>query len=368
FESAWLDEGFNSYTDSEVLMRHYGPSRTHQRYSQFPVWGRRPAPLPQTSGWAGIVTGSRWKVPNPMGWKALSGLTLKPTDVSPFVAWWRDQPGMTFVEEYTDPRWGDRNGYLRYPDLDPIETKAFEYAHRGSYRANSYPRTAVALRTLEGVVGRDAFLRGMRAYADAFRYKHPKPEDFYRTFQEAAEKDVQWYFQDVFQGTGVVDWSVSVSTSRVPEPKGYFLSEEGHWLDAGALKDEEKPADDNAAGEAAEESKPASLQHYNVVVRRRGTLRLPLPIQVRFSDGTRQEFEWSRELQKDSMWWKLPIEPGEADIEAVYLDPARQYFLDEDMSDNQWLKPRKSHRSLRWSERTFTQYSHLLQFFSTLGG
>jgi hypothetical protein len=372
YEASWMDEGFNSYTDSEVLMRHYGPERSYQRYSQLPLWGQRPAPLPRTSGWSGTVTGARWKVPNPFGWKALSGLTLQPTEVSPFVSWWRDQPGLTFVEQYTDPRWEDRNSYLKMPDMDPIETKAYEYAHRISYRTNSYYRPAVALRTLEGMVGKDAFLRGMRHYADSFRYKHPKPEDFYRAFQEGAETDVQWYFQDLFQGTGVVDWSVSVASSVAPEPKGYFLSEDGDWIKAGAVV--EPLAVEPSDGEAPEASEPVAppailpLRHHDVVVRRRGTLRLPLPIQVRFSDGSQQDFQWTREQQADAMWWRLPIEPGTVEIDAVLLDPKRVYYLDEDMRNNQWFRSHKSHRPLRWFERTYTQYSHLLHFFSTLGG
>jgi len=373
YEAAWMDEGFNSYTDSEVLLRHYGPRRSYRRYSRLPVWGRRSAAMPTRAGLAGTFTGARWNVPNPLGWGFLKGVTLKPTQVSPFIEWWQDQPGLTFVEQYSDPRWDDRSGYLRSPDMDPIETKAFEYANRSSYRTNSYPRTAVALRTLQGVVGNDAFLRGMRHYADSYRYKHPKPSDFYQAFQEGAEREVQWYFQDIFQGTGTVDWSVTVASTTPPTEKGWFLSDEGDWVKAGAVVEtSEVPGIEE--GETHEEikeedSKPDEpLLHYNVVVRRRGTLRLPLPIQVRFSDDTRQVFEWSRELQKDSMWWRLPIEPGSAEIDAVILDPDRGYFLDMDMSDNQWFRSHESSRSARWSERAFTQYSHLLHFFSTLGG
>ena len=37
FEAAWLDEGFNSFTDSEVMWRVYGPRRQTTSYS----WRRR---------------------------------------------------------------------------------------------------------------------------------------------------------------------------------------------------------------------------------------------------------------------------------------------------------------------------------------
>ena len=45
-----------------------------------------------------------------------------------------------------------------------------------------------------------------------------------------------------------------------------------------------------------------------VVVRRKGTLRLPVDILVRFDDDTEETHTWTREAQADSKWWKLPIE------------------------------------------------------------
>ena len=92
--------------------------------------------------------------------------------------------------------------YLRDPDRDPIDTPGWQYADRESYRTNSYPRTAVALRSLEGLVGRERFLRGMRHFAETWRYRHPYPDDFFAAFAEGAGADLAWYFEAVFRGTG----------------------------------------------------------------------------------------------------------------------------------------------------------------------
>ena len=385
YEAAWLDEGLNSYTDSEVLWRHYGLRRSAQRYSSLPVWGRSPASTPSASGWAGTLSGQQWKLPNPMDWAWMDKLTLEPAAASPFVRWYRDLPSLTFVEEFSDPRWGDRSGYLRNPDVDPIETFCFHYRDRGSYRTNSYPRTAVALRSLVGVVGRDAFLRGMRHYADQWRYRHPYPKDFYAAFQEGAEVDVQWYFDDLFRGTGTVDWEVRVSDAGALKDKGLFLEEDGVWRDAVKVveevtPEESLPEDEESSAEAeegAEEEEVASqepapeapsMRRQEVIVQRRGTLRLPLPIKVRFVDGTETIFTWTREAQEESTWWRLPLPPTSSKIEWVLLDPDRHYYLDTNMTDNQWYRETDSVRAFRWGERVFTQYTHLLHFFSTLGG
>ena len=135
FEAAWLDEGFNSYSDSEALHLAYGERRDATWYSGLPVWGRHQASLPGGGVLGDVITAQSW---------SLFGVELEPLGVSPFVEWWRDQPRLTFVEELGDPRWGDREKYLSNPEIDPIDMWGFQYADRSSYSTNSYPRPAVA--------------------------------------------------------------------------------------------------------------------------------------------------------------------------------------------------------------------------------
>ncbi|MFT7679003.1 MAG: hypothetical protein ACI8QC_003002 [Planctomycetota bacterium] len=420
YEAAWMDEGFNSYTDSEVMFRHYGPSRAASSYSGLSVWGTTPAPAPSMEDYkfnlGPLLAGMLGK--DAPSW--LSSLRLEPLNLSPFTSWWRDQPGLCFVEQYSDPRWGDRRGYLGSPAVDPLQTVAFEHMNRSSYSSNSYPRTAAALRTLSGVVGRDAFLRGMRGYAERWRYRHPYPEDFYAAFNEFSGTDVSWYFEDVFQGDATVDWTVSVSQDTEPKGKGLFRID-GEWVDAAtrdadadtdtdnepeaeaepatesAAESEAEPAIDPAAEPAAEpaidpaaesaaepaaesainpeaepeeaaEPKPSPARRYDVVISRRGNLRLPLTIEVLFDDEHLETFTWTRAAQAEQQWWRLPLEPRDAKIISVVADPERLYYLEANMSDNQWYAQPDRLAPLRWSERVFTRYAHLLHWVSTLGG
>jgi hypothetical protein len=370
YEAAWLDEGFNSYTDSEVLVRVYGKRRAATVYAGLPVWGAPVAGLPATKGLAGYLSGVGWKI---------GGQTFSPLHVSPFMALWRDQPWLTFGEDQTDPRWADRSSYLSAPDVDPVNTAGFQYRDRPSYRTNSYPRTAVALRTLAGVVGEPAFRKGMHHYAGQWRYRHPYPEDFYQSFQEGAGVDVEWYFQDLFEGTGVVDWGVEVTQQREAKPAGMFL-EDGQWVEVAVEEEEAEPAEAEEAEEAEESEEtdePESADedehsdqpwHYDVTVSRRGTLHLPLTIEVTFADGGSRRFEWTREAQAESNWWRLPIEPGPHKILRVLLDPERGYFIDANMTDNQWYDRRDPVAPARWAERAWSQYAHLLHWYSTFGG
>ena len=380
YEAAWLDEGFNSYTDSEVLSRVYGDKRAATRYSSLPVWGLRPARLPDGGHFGDILLGGRWELPGRLP-------TLQPLAPSAFVDWWRDQPDLTFVEQYSNPMEGDRAGYLSDPATDPIETVAFRYCNRVSYRANSYPRTAVALRTLRGLVGPGVFLRGMRHFSQDWRYRHPYPEDFYASFMEGSGVDVGWFFEEVFRSTGTVDWSVSVGQHKPAAPSGFFMQEDGSFAgpDAGVEAGPEpapeavpSPEPGDEEQESAEPEVAVSpkdgLWHYDVVIRRKGTVRLPLPIEVRLEpladggDYELLEFEWTREMQGQSAWWRLPIEPGKRRIHSVVIDPERKYHIDEDLSNDRWFAKRDRLAPWRWTERSVTWHSRILQWLSRIAG
>jgi hypothetical protein len=410
YEAAWLDEGFNSYADSEVLTRVYGPQRSATRYSGWPVWGKRVASEPAATGLAGFLTGQHINLGSKLR-------TVSPLSPTPFLSFWRDQPMLTLAENQTDPRWSDRNGYLSAADVDPVATNAWEYRDRSSYRTNSYPRPAVVLRSLQAIVGERAFLAGMRHYSAQWRYRHPYPEDFYAAFNEGAGEDVGWYFADLFEGTATVDWGVNVEQRRTPALRGMVQAADGFAnvedseggepeLEPDADPDSEPKAEPDSeptaeldseptaeldseptaeldseptaepgpepaaepapSGEESDESKRDWI--YDVIISRKGTLRLPLEIEVKFTGGAIESFEWTREAQEGATWWRLPLEPGSQRIERVLIDPARRYFLDGNMADNQWYMGKDLVAPLRWSERAFTQYAHLLHWYSSLGG
>lgn len=218
FEAAWLDEGFNSYTDAEVLYRHYGSSVATTDYARYPLDGVRLVPIRPSRPVLRRFAGHGWNL-------GFLDQQVSPLSLGGFVAAWRDQPWLTLARQETDPRFNDRARYLVSPDRDPIDCFGYEYADRPSYSTNSYARPAAALRSLSGLVGNESFLRGMRHYADEWRFRHPYPDDFFTAFVEGSGQDVGWFFDEVFRGTGTVDWSVEVDQQRDGEPAGYFQAE-----------------------------------------------------------------------------------------------------------------------------------------------
>jgi hypothetical protein len=370
YEAAWLDEGFNSFADSEVLVRVYGPQRSVTKYSGLPVWGKRVSSDPARTGLAGALTGQYIDLGKKLG-------AVSPLGLTSFLSFWRDQPLLTLAENQTDPRWSDRTGYLSAADVDPVATNAWEYRDHSSYRTNSYPRPAVVLRSLQAIVGDKPFLSGMKHYSAQWRYRHPYPEDFYASFNEGSGADVGWYFADLFETTATVDWSINVAQSETPALIGMVQGADGFAMVEApkgaepatepATEPTAEPAVEPAPSEGEPDAPPVDWI-YDVVVSRKGTLRLPVKIEVQFTGGDIESFEWTREAQEGTNWWRLPIEPGPNKIKRVLVDPARRYYLDVNMADNQWYSGKDLVAPLRWSERAFTQYAHLLHWYSSLGG
>ncbi len=347
FEAAWLDEGFNSYTDAEVLLRVYGEQRGTTRYAGVPVDGVQLAELP---GGGKIADALAVRELPFFGKKKLRVLRS-----SGFLDCWRDQPLFTFVPQWNDPRWNDRVGYLNDPDTDPIQTAGWKYADRQSYGTNSYPRTAVALRTLQGLVGDEAFYRGMRRYSREWRYDHPYPEDFYAAFEEGSGLELDWFFHELFQTTGTVDWSVKVEQDEKRPPRGFFQGEGGEFLER---QDETEEPDEDA------EKGPWKIR---IELRRKGELRLPVPVLLTFEDGSSERLVWSREEQGAAAWKRIELERDGKLVSAV-IDPDGSYFVDKDLSNNRWYDEPDPVAPWRWAERVFSQYQRYLHWIQGLGG
>jgi hypothetical protein len=345
FEAAWLDEGFNSYTDSEVLSIVYGERRDTTTYAALPFDG-----VPVTGfgpeGRLGKLLALR-EIPAPFG------LAVQPLPASGFVSLWRDQPELTFAPQRTDGRWSDRTGYLVDHGNDPLDTPAFAHVDRASYRANSYPRTAVALRTLQYVVGDAPFLRGMRHYSREWRYRHPYPDDFFRSFQEGAGVDCAWLFDDLFRSTARGDWSVEVDTRRRSPDRGLFQGEGGDFL--------EPATPETGDGEHEE---PWEVE---ITLRRAGALSLDVPVRLAFDDGTTRDELWTRAEQLERAWKRLAFE-SEAKLMSVVLDPEGRIFIDGDRSNDAWYEARDTLSPWRYGERLQVALQHYLCFLGGIGG
>ena len=113
----------------------------------------------------------------------------------------RERPAEDVMLRYLES-WRDLAHLSRQPSLmtpgDDIDPDA--------YGALAYNKPAAVLLALrDDVVGREAMDRAMRAYATRWAFRHPSPVDFFRTVQNVAGQDLQWFWRAFFYGTDVLD-------------------------------------------------------------------------------------------------------------------------------------------------------------------
>ncbi len=133
--------------------------------------------------------------------------------------WWMDEGLNTFVQFLTeqefDNNYPSRRGpahmitdYMRLPKnlLEPIMTKGDNVANVGS---NAYAKAATGLNILrETIMGRDLFDYAFKEYARRWAFKHPTPNDLFRTMEDASAIDLDWFWRGWYYGTDPVDISL----------------------------------------------------------------------------------------------------------------------------------------------------------------
>jgi hypothetical protein len=152
-------------------------------------------------------------------------------------------------------------------------------SHPVSYFKGAYGM--VLLR--EQILGKDRFDWAFRKYIRDWAYKHPSPSDFFRAMQSEGGEDLTWFWR----GWYMENWKYDVSVDKV----------EGSVI----------------------------------TISNRGQLVLPTPVEVVFTDGTKQRVSLPVEtwLSKTTYVWALQ---NKTPIASVTIDP--DHVLPDDNRDN----------------------------------
>ena len=132
---------------------------------------------------------------------------------------WMDEGVNTFVQFLAEQEWDVNYPSRRGPahkivdymggdkaNMSPIMTSSDNIKQ---YFNNAYGKTATALNILrETVMGRELFDYAFKEYARRWAFKHPKPQDFFRTMEDASGVDLDWFWRGWFYTTDNVDISV----------------------------------------------------------------------------------------------------------------------------------------------------------------
>ena len=90
--------------------------------------------------------------------------------------------------------------------ISPIMTNS-ESIHQ--FGNNEYGKPATAMNILrESIMGRELFDYAFKTYANRWMFKHPNPEDLFRTMEDASSVDLDWFWRGWFYSTDHVDISL----------------------------------------------------------------------------------------------------------------------------------------------------------------
>lgn len=221
--------------------------------------------------------------------------------------------------------------------LDPVDAPPEAYrAVTGTYGDVVYRKTAAVLLTLRNVVGPARFDAAFKAYTTEQRFRHPTGDDLVATLArelgdrpllegtgldgQPVKLDVRAFFNQALHSVDSVDFTLdTVVNRRRGGAAGYHRDEHG----ALSLTDRDPIARDTRVRDLPDEDVEAV-----VVVVRRGDFKIPVEIEVEFSDATRERVLWDGVARYRLLSW-----PGRR-VRAARIDPARKLLLEVRRLDN----------------------------------
>lgn len=234
-------------------------------------------------------------------------------------------------EEYPSRR-GPASSIVRYMSADqdylaPIMSNPENVYSLGP---NAYGKPAAALNILrETVMGPELFDHAFKTYARRWMFKHPTPEDFFRTMEDASGVDLDWYWRGWFYTTDYVD----IGVKEVKKYKMTGTAQEGEEVLA-----EKIPGLENFLSSLTEEQKERIEEpkyFYEVTFEKPGGIPMPLIVELTFKDGSKELIRFPPEL-----WRKNPdsvkrLFPTDQEVTSIVVDPKLE-TADIDVSNNSW--------------------------------
>ncbi len=250
--------------------------------------------------------------------------------------------------------------------IAPIMTKGLNTFNFGS---NGYSKPAAGLTILrETIMGRELFDYAFKTYANRWMFKHPSPEDFFRTMEDASATDLDWFWRGWFYTTNVVDLGVKevktyYVTSKMNQqikdmmaargmsesdlPPLVYLVEEGsedfeESMRTVTLDDvstlQEYIMDNLTPEERVNLKKPTFF--YEVTFENRGGIPMPIIAEYTYSDGSTERITYPAQIWKTSTDSVGKVIASDKEITKIVVDPDEE-TSDIDTSNNTWPKRKK---------------------------
>jgi hypothetical protein len=235
---------------------------------------------------------------------------------------------------------------------------------------NAYGKPATALNILrETVMGRELFDHAFKTYAQRWKFKHPTPEDFFRTMEDASAVDLDWFWRSWFYTTDYVDIGVK-------EVKKYYVSDKPtarmrEYMEANGVSEADLPPLVYMAEEDSEDYDPQlkdkkptetsqSLREfmldnmtaeersgvvepkffYEVTFDKPGGIPMPLIVEYTYADGTKETVTYPPEIWRKNDAEVSRVISSQSEIVGIVVDPKME-TADIDTTNNSWPREDK---------------------------
>jgi len=263
--------------------------------------------------------------------------TVKPKDIVPFMS-------------------GDKN------ILRPIMTNS-DNELMSQFGLNFYKKPTVGLQILRNsIIGKDFFDEAFKEYANRWKYKHPNPSDLFRTLNDATASNLDWFFRGWFFTTDHVDMELSnVKWFKVFEENANIekqyktskikISSNNNNSETEATDFSNGPeliimtaTPDKAYGQFLSRIDEPKIRKqlsgkniYEITVKNKGGLVMPVTIQWIYTDGTSEIDTLPAEIWRRNEYEIQETFIKAKDVNNVNLDPNFE-FADTDMNNNSFPK------------------------------
>lgn len=253
---------------------------------------------------------------------------------------------------------GDQSG------IEPIMTNSETIKQFGN---NAYGKPATALNILrETVMGPELFDHAFKVYANRWKFKHPTPEDFFRTMEDASAVDLDWYWRGWFYTTDFTDiaikevnryfvsndapagYKAGESTRRnrrnTSGPMVYMISDDSADFTSAinkpfATKDVKNLEDFLKTTFSAEERSKLVVPKYfyEVTFNKPGGLVMPLIVELTYTDGTTENHRFPAQIWRMNDNEVMRTFATQKEIKKIVVDPKLE-TADVDVTNNEWPK------------------------------
>jgi hypothetical protein len=281
FEHGWMDEGLNTFSEERVQSIAFQPNyRVERFFGGFIPWRFRDIALRRETDGNGLA------------------------------------------------------GYRLAAERDEPSAPTFRY-WPGTHASITYSKTALWLHTLERHLGWDTLQRVLATFFERWKFRHPRPDDFFAVANEISGQDLTWFFDQVYRSSNVFDYGVERFDSSPAAVRGF---------------------DDSKPQPAFREGDGAGMYRTTVVVRRLGEAFFPVDVVTTFENGDQAREKWDGRER-----WRSFTYERTSRAARVQIDPDRVLLLDVDYTNNsRTLAPRTEEAASKWSLKWMVWLQDLL--------